>query len=80
MAFSEKKIFEEEANRSHLNIYLVAIVIVPDWGILAIYLPIIFTAPDVMFLMRADYEGKGGGRLGLGNRDLFGPCEMTSSR
>jgi hypothetical protein len=37
MAFSVKKIFEEEANRSHLNIYPVAKVIVPDWGILAIY-------------------------------------------
>ncbi len=49
----------------------------------------IYTAPYVMLLMRADkLQGQVGGGwaleietfLGPENRDFFGPCEMASSR
>ncbi len=48
--------------------------------VIAIYAPMTYMAPFVMFWMREiHYEGKWRG-LGPGNQDLFGPCEMASSR
>ncbi len=47
------------------------------YKVLAIYAPMIFTAPCVMFLMRADmYITRASGRgLGPGNRELKGPAK-----
>jgi hypothetical protein len=42
--------------------------------VLAIYGPMIYTAPYVMLLTRASGRG-----LGPGNRDFFGPCATASS-
>ncbi len=46
---------------------------------LTIYAPTIYTAPCIKFLMRADPlrgEVGGGGEVGAGNREFFGPLEM----
>jgi hypothetical protein len=48
--------------------------------ILTIYAPQIYTAPSVMFLMRAEGTRASGMGLGPGNREFFGPCEMASSQ
>jgi hypothetical protein len=45
------------------------------------YAPMIYTAPCVMFLMRADpLLGQVGGGLALEILNFFGPCELASSR
>jgi hypothetical protein len=47
----------------------------------AISASMIYTAPYVMFLMRAASITRASGRgLGSGKREFFGPCEMASSR
>ncbi len=52
-----------------------------DFDLTAICGPVIYTAPYVMLLMRATSITRASGRgLGPGNRDFFGPCEMSSSR
>ncbi len=49
--------------------------------VLAIYAPMIYTAPCVMFLVRADtLWGQVGGGWALEIEIFFGPCEMASSR
>ncbi len=49
--------------------------------IITIYVPMIYTAPCVMLLMRAASITWASGRgLGPGNREFSGPCEMASSR
>ncbi len=48
--------------------------------VIAIYWPMIDTAPYVMLLMQTNpLLGASGRGLGPGNRDFFGPCEMASS-
>jgi hypothetical protein len=48
---------------------------------LAFYGPMIYTAPYVMLLMRANpLRGQIGVGWAGGNRDFFGPSEMASSR
>jgi hypothetical protein len=50
-------------------------------SILTIYSPMIYTAPCIMFWMRAYPLARGSGRgLGPGIREFFGSCEMASSR
>jgi hypothetical protein len=50
-------------------------------GTLASYATMIYTDPCVMLLMRAaSITRASGSGWGPGNRDFFGPCEMTSSR
>jgi hypothetical protein len=51
-------------------------------AIITIYAPMIYTAPCVMVLMRADtYVGKwGGGGFGAGNLDFCGPLRNCTSR
>jgi hypothetical protein len=45
-------------------------------AVLAIYAPMIYTAPCVMLLMRAASIMRASGKgLGPGNQDFFGPCE-----
>ncbi len=49
---------------------------------ITIYAPMICTAPCVIFLMRVDTlrgHWASGRRLGPGNGEFFGPCEMASS-
>ncbi len=48
--------------------------------VLTIYAPMIYTAPCVMFLMRAADQGQEGWGLVPGNQENFGPCKMASSR
>ncbi len=49
--------------------------------VIVIYIPVIYSAPCVMLLMRAASITRASGRgLGPGNCDFFGPCEMASSR
>ncbi len=44
--------------------------------VLAIYVPMIYTVPCVMFLMRADpLRGQVGGRWALKNKSFFGPVK-----
>ncbi len=46
-----------------------------------IYAPMIYTAPWIMFWMRAyPLRGEVGGGLGPGIPEFFGPCEMGTSR
>jgi hypothetical protein len=48
---------------------------------ITIYAPMIYMAPCVMFLMRADtLHGQVGGGWALEMQSFFGPCEMASSR
>jgi hypothetical protein len=48
---------------------------------IAVYAPMIYTAPCVMPLMRAAFSTWASGRgLGSGNQEFFGSCEMASSR
>ncbi len=50
------------------------------WEI-AIYAPMIYTTPCIMFWMHAySLRGQVGEGWGPGNREFFGPCEMASSR
>ncbi len=49
-------------------------------AIIAIYAPMIYTAPGIMFWMGAySLRGQVGGVCALESR-VFGPCEMPSSR
>ena len=43
---------------------------------IAIYEPMIFTAPCVMLCRQIHYEGKWDG-IGPGNQNFFGPCETS---
>jgi hypothetical protein len=46
--------------------------------VLAIYAPMIYTVPCVMFLMRADpLRGQVGGHWALKNKSFFWTCEMA---
>ncbi len=50
--------------------------VIPE-GLITIYAPMIFTAPCIMFWMRAYPFTRGSGRgLGPGIREFFGPYKM----
>ena len=50
------------------------------WTLLTIYAPMIYTAPCIMFWMRAyPLQGKWEG-VGPGIPEFFGLCEMGTSR
>ncbi len=47
----------------------------PEKHTIAVYAPMIYTAPSVMLLIRAAYIRRASGRgFGPGNRDFFEPC------
>jgi hypothetical protein len=57
------------------------LLILPQSCVIAIYAPMIHTAPYVMFFMCADpLRWQVAGGLGPENQDIFGPCEMALSR
>jgi hypothetical protein len=76
-------------DKGRASIYILRTAFGVDWSdrsdtggfeILAIYAPMIYTAPCIMFWMRACISIKrtSGRGLGPGNREFLGPCEMAS--
>ncbi len=88
--FDIRKVFLEGAFKSSTAFFAVQFIVQLDKIFrlpvtlikkITIYAPMIYKAPRVMFLMRADtLRGQVGGGWALENREFFGPCEMASSR